>query len=71
MKDFVVYIKLEKYLSQWLTHSLGHPVRFPSQSNENSVIRRFIQKLPPGRQPEMAFEGATAIVIPDSNLHYS
>lgn len=66
MKDFVVYIKLEKYLSQWLTHSLGHPVRFPSQSNENSVIRRFIQKLPPGQQPEMAFEGATAIVIPDS-----
>ena len=66
MKDFVIYIKLEKYLSQWLTSALGNPVRFPAQSNENSVIRRFLQKLPQGKQPEMMFEGATAIVIPDS-----
>lgn len=66
MKDFVIYIKLERYLSQWLTFSLGSPVRFPSQSNENSVIRRFLQKLPPDKQPEMVFEGATAIIIPDS-----
>lgn len=66
MSDFVFYIKLEKYLSQWLTHSLGHPVRFPAQSNENSVIRRFLQKLPDGKQPELMFNGATAIVIPDS-----
>ena len=66
MSDFVFYIKLEKYLSQWLTHSLGHPVRFPAQSNENSVIRRFLQKLPDGKQPELMFEGAIAIIIPDS-----
>lgn len=66
MKDFVIYIRLEKYLSQWLIHSLGHPVRFPAQSNENSVIRRFLQKRPPDKQPEMMFEEATAIVIPDS-----
>ena len=42
MKDFVFYIKLEHYLAQWLTHSLGNPVRFPAQSNEISVIRRFL-----------------------------
>lgn len=66
MSDFVVYIRLEKYLSQWLIFSLGSPVRFPSQSNENSVIRRFLQKLPSGKQPEMMFDGATPIVIPDS-----
>lgn len=53
MKDFVFYIKLEHYLAQWLTHSLGNPVRFPAQSNENSVIRRFLQKLPPDKLPEM------------------
>lgn len=66
MKDFVVYIKLEKYLAQWLTHSLGHPVRFPAQSNENAVLRRFLQKIPEGKQPELMFDGATAVVIPDS-----
>lgn len=66
MSNFVFYIKLEKYLSQWLVHALGNPVRFPAQSNENAVIRRFLQKLPDGIQPEMPFEGATAIVIPDS-----
>lgn len=66
MSEFVIYVKLEKYLSQWLTFALGNPVRFPAQSNENAVIRRFIQKLPADRKPEMAAEGLTAIVIPDS-----
>lgn len=66
MKDIVVYIKMKTYLAQWLTHSLGNPVRFPPQSNENAVIRRFLQKLPPGVLPEMQAEGMTAIVLPDS-----
>jgi hypothetical protein len=66
MSRFVIYLKLEKYLSQWLVHSLGNPVRFPAQSNENCVIRRFLQKLPEGKSPELPFEGATVIVIPDS-----
>ena len=64
MKDFVFYIKLEHYLAQWLTHSLGNPVRFPAQSNENSVIRRFLQKLPPDKLPEMPSDDTVAIVIP-------
>lgn len=66
MSNFIIYIRLEKYLSQWLTYSLGNPVRFPAQSNENAVIRRFLQKIPEGRQPELMNEGMTAIVIPDS-----
>lgn len=66
MSDFVIYLKLEKYLSQWLTFSLGCPVRFPAQSNENSIIRRFVQKLPEGKQPEMANDGLTPVYIPDS-----
>lgn len=66
MRDFVIYIRLEKYLHQWLVNALGHPVRFPAQSNENAVIRRFLRKLPDDEYPEMPFEGATAIVIPYS-----
>ena len=63
---FVIYLKLEKYLMQWLTHSLGNPVRFPAQSNENAVISRFLTKLPEEKSPEMFQEGLTPIVIPES-----
>lgn len=66
MSQFVIYIKLEKYLSEWLTHSLGCPVRFPNGSNENSVIRAFTQHPPEGELPETASEGMTPIYIPDS-----
>lgn len=66
MSNFVIYIKLEKHLSQWLTHALGSPVCFPAQSNENAVIRRFLQKLPSEKRPELMVDGLTAIYIPDS-----
>jgi hypothetical protein len=66
MNSFVIYVKLEKYLSQWLTNALGSPVRFPAQSNENAVIRRFLQKLPKDKAPIMASEELTPIFIPDS-----
>lgn len=66
MSKFVIYLKLEKYLSQWLQNSLGKPVVFPAQSNENAIIRRFTQKLPLGVLPEVESEDLTAIVIPDS-----
>lgn len=66
MSNFVIYLKLEKYLSEWLTNSLGDPVRFPAQSNENAIIRRFLQKLPKDKQPEVMAPGLTRIVIPES-----
>ena len=66
MAQIVIYIKLEKYLAEWLTHSLGDPVKFPSQSNENAVIRAFIQQVPEGARPQTGGEGYTAIVIPES-----
>lgn len=66
MSHIVFYIKLEPYLKQWLHNSLGNPVVFPPQSNENAVIRRFLRKRPPEVQPEMAENELTAIVIPDS-----
>ncbi len=66
MSQFVIYIKLEKYLAEWLTHSLGCPVRFPAGSNENAVIRTFLQRLPPDTLPLMDSPEATPIFIPDS-----
>ena len=66
MAQIVIYIRLEKYLAEWLTHSLGDPVKFPSQSNENAVIRAFLQQVPEGAKPQLGGEGYTAIVIPES-----
>lgn len=66
MSQFVIYIKLEKYLAEWLAHSLGNPVVFPTGSNENAVIRTFIQKLPEDTLPDAPSVGDIAICIPDS-----
>lgn len=67
MSDFVIYVHLEKHLHQWLTFTLGNPVRFPAYSNENAVIRTFTIKTPAGYTPSDNRSGKTAIVIPDSN----
>lgn len=66
MSRFVFYLKLETYVKQWLVNSFGFPVAFPSKSNENAIIRRFIQRLPPDQMPETASPDLIPIVIPDS-----
>lgn len=63
---FVIYIRLEKYLAEWLTSHLGDPVVFPACSHANSVIRTFLTKLPAGARPNLNDSTMTAIVIPDS-----
>ncbi len=65
MSQFVIYLKLKPYLAEWLVHSLGVPVCFPHCSNENAIIRTFLQKQPPGKV-EKQTDGMVAIVIPDS-----
>ena len=66
MSKFVVYVEVEPYLKQWLTHSFGDPVEFPVNSNENAVLRRFITKRPINNQPEKPGERDVAICIPYS-----
>lgn len=66
MSKYVIYISLPKYLSEWLTHSLGNPVAFPVGSPQNAVIRTFIKPLPDGETPDTGGAGMTAICIPDS-----
>lgn len=65
MSNFVVYVRFEPFVAQWLTHSYGSPVVFPAQSVENSVLRRFTQKQP-GAVPAAPPPDALAIVLPDS-----
>ena len=66
MSQYVFYVHLEKYLAEWLTHSLGNPVVFPTASNENAVIRAFLQKTPDNETPQRPEDGDIAIAIPDS-----
>ena len=67
MSQFVIYLDLKPYLKEWLEHSLGNPVEFPPHSNENAVIRTFIQRRPGTEPVETNADGhLTAICIPDS-----
>lgn len=66
MSKFVIYLKLQPFVAQWLHHHYGNPVQFQPKSVENSTILQFTQKLPEGRQPDTAADGLTAICIPDN-----
>ena len=66
MSKFVVYLKLQPFVAQWLHHHYGNPVQFQPKSVENSTILQFTQKLPEGRQPDTAADGLTAVCIPDN-----
>lgn len=66
MSRFVIYVKLPKHLSQFIRHHLGCPVVFPHSSNENAVIRTFLQRLPSGTVPDIDDGSSTPISIPDS-----
>lgn len=66
MSKFCIYVKLQPFVSQFLTHSLGDPVAFPAQSVENSTIHHFIDRLPKDKMPDTAADDMTAISIPDS-----
>lgn len=65
MKDFVVNIRLERYLREWLTFHLGTPVRFPDRSHENVLLHRFLTKRPKDVPPLPAGADAVAVVITD------
>lgn len=66
MSKFCIYVKFKEYLREWLRHKYGEVVTFPVSSNENAIIRCFIQRLPKDRQPELNDGSMTAIAIPDS-----
>ncbi len=66
MSKYVFYIRLPKYLSEWLTARLGTPVTFPYGSPQNAIIRTYISKRPDGVPVDCGDDESIAIVIPDS-----
>ena len=68
MKDIRVYVKVERYIKEWLEYRLGSPVRFPERSYENERVHAHLSKRPcdlPPAKPQGCF---VSIVITDS-LH--
>lgn len=69
MKNITVLLRVEPYLRQWLVHAFGEPVRFPSQSYENHLLLRLVQRvpcMPPIVDETSAPHRCVKIVIPDS-----
>lgn len=66
MSNFVIYLKLQPFVAQWLHYHFGNPVKFHPQSVENSTILQFTRKLPDGQLPDVTTDGMTAVCIPDN-----
>ena len=66
MSKFLVYLKVKPFVRQWLTFHFGNPVSFPAQSAENACLRRFLSRLPSGKNPDMQAEDEVAVCLPDS-----
>ena len=61
MSEFMIHLKLEPYLAQWLVHEHGNPV---ANSAENDVIELALTTLPKGTMPNLPEEDTVAIEIP-------
>jgi len=68
VSDFVIYLKVEPYLAQWLYNHYGNPVVFPKNSTENDIIelglvtKKIAKK--EEEEPDLPGEGKIAISLP-------
>lgn len=63
--NFLVYLKLEPYLAQWLANKHGQfPVRFPKGSIENDIIELGLRPLGQDESPDLPGEDKYPIVLP-------
>ncbi|SHE57555.1 hypothetical protein [Dysgonomonas macrotermitis] len=44
--EIYIYLKMERYLGQYVTHHWGDPIRLSSNSPEAKLVRRFLDKNP-------------------------
>ncbi len=66
MSQYLIYVNLPIYLSQWVTNRLGNPVVFPAGSPQNAVIRTYTRKRRNDEAVELPAPSQTAIAIPAS-----
>lgn len=46
MSEYIIYLKLDPYLAQWLVNEHGTPVEFPKNSTENDILELGLMKKP-------------------------
>ena len=62
--DYYIYLKVEPYLAQWMTNSMGNPVDLPRESPEVKLIKRFLDKQPTGSCPDIGTSSNLKVIIP-------
>ena len=62
--NFMVYLKLEPYLAQWVAHEHGFPIRFPRGSIENDIIELGLKIRGDDEPVDLPGEGKYAVVLP-------
>lgn len=64
MAKHVLYIRMEKYLRQWVVHQYGEePISFPRWSKENDFLQDHVQRKPWYWKPEPS-EDSLSISVP-------
>lgn len=66
---YLVYLKMETFLREWLEWHYGNPVKFPDKSRENAVLRMVTRKRGAGEPPRLRVDGDAAITLPESKAH--
>lgn len=67
MSQFLLYIPLEDYLSQWFINEQGgeSPVRLTRGSVESKILEVYLMKRPNDVEPDLDQTGKTSIIIPE------
>lgn len=75
MSEYIIYLKLDPYLAQWLIHEHGGtPVAFPKNSMENDIIELGLMKKPYLALPNEPGENKVPIALPyfkSKNVRYN
>lgn len=66
MNDYVIYLKVEPYLAQWLINSFGNPVELIRDSPESKLVKRFLDIQPQGIKPDLGHDANISVIIPFS-----
>ena len=75
MSEFIIYLKLDPYLAQWIVHEYGGtPVVFPKNSTENDIIELGLMKKPFLAAPNEPGENKIPLALPhfkSKNVRYN
>lgn len=64
MNEYYIYLKVEPYLAQWLCNAFGNPIVLPKDTPEIRLIKRFLDKTPSDKKPDMKLDSNVQVVIP-------